>query len=167
MNALVQPDPGLYIWTIITFVLLLVAFNKLAWRPLMATLRTREESIQKALDDARQAKEELARLRRESQQILADARTQADKIISDTRSDASRFRDELKQKAQDEARAIVTNAEKQIGLETARAVQQIRHEAVELSVAIASKILQRNVTNADSERLIEETFRQLETTRPS
>ena len=60
------------------------------------------------------------------------------------------------------------NAEKQIALETSRAVQQIRQEAVELSVAIASKLLQRNVSRADNERLIEDTFRQLEATqRPS
>jgi F-type H+-transporting ATPase subunit b len=73
----------------------------------------------------------------------------------------------MRQKAQQEAANIVKNAEKQIELETARAVQQIRHEAVDLSVAIASKLLQRNVSKEDNERLIEDTFRQLETQRPN
>jgi len=167
MNPLVQPDPGLYIWTIVTFLLLLVAFNKVAWKPLKATLQAREASIRQALDDARQAKEELARLQAESARMLAETRVEADAILTRTREDANRFRDELKQKAQAEAANVVKNAQRQIELETARALQQIRTEAADLSVAIASKILQRNVSKEDNERLIEETFRQIETQRPS
>jgi len=167
MNPLVQPDPGLYIWTIVTFLLLVWAFNKLAWTPLRATLLMREESIRKSLDDARAAREELQRLHGESARMLAEARAEADSILTRTREDANRFRDELKQKAQAEAATVVKNAGRQIELETARALQQIRAEAVDLSVAIASKILQRNVSKEDNERLIEETFRQIETQRPS
>ena len=167
MNPLVQPDPGLYIWTIITFLLLLWAFNKLAWKPLKATLLAREESIQTAIEDARQAKQELQRLQGESARILAESRREADTILARTREDANRFREELKQKAQAEAANVVKNAERQIELETARALQQIRAEAVDLSVAIASKILQRNVSKEDNQRLIEETFKQIEERRPS
>jgi len=167
MNPLVQPDLGLYIWTIVTFLLLLWAFNKLAWKPLKGILQAREDTIRKSLDDARQAREEMQRLKNESAQILAAARAEADTIIARTRDDASRFRDELKVKAQAEAATIVKNAEQRIEMETARALQQIRAEAVEFSVAIASKILQRNVSKEDNERLIEETFRQIDSTRPS
>jgi F-type H+-transporting ATPase subunit b len=167
MNPLVQPDPGLYIWTIVTFLLLLAAFNKVAWKPLKATLLAREDSIRQALDDARKAKEELARLQAESARMLADTRVEADAILTRTREDANRFRDELKQKAQAEAANVVKNAQRQIELETARALQQIRTEAADFSVAIASKILQRSVSKEDNERLIEETFKQIESQRPS
>jgi F-type H+-transporting ATPase subunit b len=167
MNTLVQPDPGLYIWTIATFLLLVALLAKFAWRPLLEALERRQESIRKSLDDAQKAKEELARLNAESQRILAAARAEADQILSDTRSDANRFREELKQKAQAEAAGIVKNAEKQIELEAARALQQIRSEAVDISIAIASKLLERNVSKADNERLIEETFKQIEARRPS
>jgi len=166
-NPLVQPDLGLYIWTIVTFLLLLWAFNKLAWTPLKGILQAREDTIRKSLEDARQARDEMQRLKNESAQILAGARAEADTIIARTRDDASRFRDELKVKAQAEAATIVKNAEQRIEMETARALQQIRAEAVEFSVAIASKILQRNVSKEDNERLIEETFRQIQSTRPS
>jgi F-type H+-transporting ATPase subunit b len=167
-NALVRVDPGLYIWTILVFFVLLGLLAKFAWGPLLAALARREVAIKKSLDDAAQAKQELERLHGESQRILAEARKEAEAIISRTRDDANRFRDEMKQKAQAEGTAIVRNAEKQIELETARAVQQIRHEAIELSVAIASKLLQRHVSRADNERLIEDTFRQLEShERPS
>lgn len=168
MNPLVQVNPGLYIWAIVTFLLLLWAFNKLAWKPLKATLQAREESIEKALADARQARAELAQVNAESKRLLDEARQQAAGILSDTRADASRFREELRAKAQAEAQALVGNAEKRIEQETNRALQQIRAEAVEISVAIASKLLQRNVSAQDTERLIEETFKQIESTqRPS
>lgn len=166
-NPLVQPDPGLYIWTIATFLVLVALLAKFAWRPLLQALEARQESIRKSLDDARQARQELERLQSESAKMLAQARAEAEAIVSRTRSDADRFREELKERARAEAATLVRTAERQIELETARAVQQIRHEAVDLSVAIAAKVLQRNVTKEDNERLIEETFRQLEAQRPS
>jgi len=166
-NPLVQPDPGLYIWTIVTFLVLLALLAKFAWGPLLAALASRQEVIRRSLDDAQQAKVELEKLRVESAKILAQARSEAEAIMSATRSDAERFREELKQKARAEAATLLKNAEHQIALETSRALQQIRHETVDLSVAIASKVLQRNVSKEDNERLIEETFRQLETQRPS
>ena len=167
-NPLVQPDPGLYIWTIVTFLILLALLAKFAWRPLIAALVARQDAIRKSLDEARQARTELERLNAESQRILAQARSEAESILTATRSDANLFREELKQKARAEAAGIVKNAEKQIELETARALQQIRQEAVDLSVTIASKLLQRNVSKDDNLRLIEDTFKHIESTeRPS
>ena len=164
-NPLVQPDPGLYIWTIVTFLALVALLARFAWRPLLQALENRQQSIRKALDDARQAKQELERLHGESAKLLAQARAEAADIISRSRSDADRFREEMKEKARGEATALMRNAERQIELETTRAVQLIRQEAIDISIGIASKLLQRNVSREDNERLIEETFKQLETTR--
>ena len=161
-NPLVQPDPGLFIWTIITFLVLLALLAKFAWRPLLDALDRRQESIRKSLDDARQAKQELERLQQESAQIIREARVEADAVIGRSRADAERLREDIRQKARAEAEGIVRNAERQIQLETTRALQQIRHEAVELSVMIASKIIQRNLSKEDNERLIDEALQQVE-----
>ena len=167
-NPLVQPDPGLYIWTIATFLVLVGLLAKFAWGPLLAAMAARQDAIRKSLDEARQAKQELERLNVESARILAQARIEAEAILSATRSDATQFREELKQQARADAAAIVKNAEKQVELETTRALQEIRQEAVNLSVTIASKLLQRNVSKDDNLRLIEDTFKQIEATeRPS
>ncbi len=161
-NPLVQPDPGLFIWTILTFLVLVALLSKFAWRPLLEALDSRQQAIRKALDDARQAKQELERLQQESAQIVRQARLDADGIITRTRDDAERLRAEMKQKARVEADAVVKNAERQISLETARALQQIRTEAVDLSVMIASKIIQRNLSKEDNERLIDEALKQVQ-----
>ena len=161
-NPLVQPDPGLFIWTIVTFLVLLALLAKFAWRPLLQALESRQESIRKALDDAQQAKQELERLQQESVRIVRAARVEADAILAASRTDGDRLREELKEKARGEAVALVRNAERQIQLETERALQQIRHEAIGLSVTIASKLIQRNLSAADNERLIDETLRQVQ-----
>jgi F-type H+-transporting ATPase subunit b len=164
MNPLVQPDPGLFIWTILTFLVLVGLLTKFAWRPLLEALERRQKTIAQALEDAQHARHELERLQRGSQQMLQTARHEADAIISRSRSDAEALREELKQKSRAEAAAIVKNAERQIQQETARAIQQIRQEAVDLSVTIASKILRRQVSKEDNEALIEETIKQVENT---
>ncbi len=166
-NPLVQVDPGLYIWTIVTFVVLLLLLAKFAWRPLLEALERRQEAIRKSLDEARQAKQELGRLHEESARILAQARAEADAIISRTRADAVRAGEELKQKARADAENIVKHAEREIQLETSRALQKVRQEAVDISIDIASKILQRNLSREDNERLIAETLQEIQTSRPN
>jgi F-type H+-transporting ATPase subunit b len=165
MNPLVQPDPGLFIWTILTFLVLVTLLAKFAWRPLLQALDSRQELIRKSLDAAQQARQELERLQHEAAQIIRQARVEAEAVVAQSRSDAARLREELRQKAKAEADGIVRNAERQIQLETQRALQQIRHEAVDLSVLIASKILRRNLTKEDNEKLIEEALKQVETPR--
>jgi F-type H+-transporting ATPase subunit b len=161
-NPLVQPDPGLFIWTIITFLLLLAGLAKFAWRPLLDALDKRQQAIRQSLDDAQKARQELERLHQESAQIIRQARVEADDIITRSRADAERVREDMRLKARSEADAIVKSAERQIQLETTRALQQIRQEAVDLSVMIASKIIQRNLTKEDNERLIDEALRQVQ-----
>jgi F-type H+-transporting ATPase subunit b len=160
-NPLVQLDPGLFIWTILTFLVLLAALAKFAWRPLLQSLAAREETIRKSLADAEKARTELERLSHESEAIIRKARVDAEQIVAASRADAERLRGELREKARTEADGIIKNAERQIQLETARALEQIRNEAADLSVAIAAKLIQRNITREDNERLIEDALKQL------
>ena len=162
-NPLVQPDPGLYIWTIVTFLILAALLARFAWRPLLDALEQRQDVIRKSLDEARHAREELQRLHAESARILAEARSEAAAIISATRSDAARFGDEMKQKARADAEALVKNAQREIDTQTLRAIDTIRREAVDLSVAVASKILRRDVSKADNDRLVDEAIREMQT----
>lgn len=162
MNPLVQPDPGLFIWTILTFLILAGLLAKFAWGPMLQALAARQETIRKSLEDAQQARRELERIGQESAQILKESRVQAEAIIAQSRSDAERLREEMRTKAKAESETIVRNAERQIQLETGRALQQIRLEAADLSVMIASKLIQRNLSREDNERLIEEALKQVE-----
>jgi F-type H+-transporting ATPase subunit b len=161
-NPLVQPDPGLFIWTIITFLVLLTLLTKFAWGPLLEALDRRREAIRKSFDDADRAKQEFARLQDEAGRVIEQARIEAGSILSRTRADAERLREDLKVRAKEEADAVMRNAEQQIRLQTQQAMQQIRHQVADMAVMIASKVLERNLAKEDNDRLISETLRQIE-----
>jgi len=161
-NALVQPDPGLFFWTIAVFLVLLFLLKRFAWGPLLAALDERQAGIRKSLDDADQARKELEQVREEAEAIIGKARAEADGIISDARADGGRLRDDLRQQAQQQAQAIVENAERQIQQERDRALQQIRQEAVDMSLMIASKLIRRNLTAEDNASLIDEALKQVQ-----
>lgn len=161
-NPLIRPDPGLYIWTIVTFLILVTLLARFAWRPLLQALDRRQAQIKQSLDDAQQAKLELERLHHESAQIIRQARAEAEQIVTNSRAYAEKLKDEIKAKARADADVIVQNAERQIQTETRRALAQIRVEAADLSVMIASKLIQRNLTKEDNARLIEQALQQVE-----
>ena len=164
-NPLVQVDPGLFIWTIVTFLVLLGLLAKFAWGPLLKALEERQEMIRKSLDDADQATQDLKRLHQESAQIIAAARADAQSIVAKSRVAAETVREDLKRKAKEEAAALVRGAQRQIQLETARAVQQIRHEVVDLSLAVASKLIKKNLTLEDNDALIQDSLTQIDASR--
>lgn len=159
-NPLVLVDPGLFIWTILTFLALLGLLTRYAWKPLLKALEERRATIEKSVEDAKRATAELQQVQVESARLLALARSEAAGIVTRSRADADRFREEMRLKAQEEAAAIVKNAEHQIQLETARAISQIRTEAVDLSLAIATKLLRRNISADDNKALIQEAIGQ-------
>ena len=161
-NPLVQPDPGLFIWTIVTFLVLLALLAKFAWKPLLQALETRQDRIRKSLEDADRARQELERLNQESAKIMQQARIEAESIVTQTRADAERLREELKHKAKDEADNILRNAQHQIQLQTRQAIQEIRHEVADIAVLLASKLLERNLAKEDNARLIDDTLKQIE-----
>jgi F-type H+-transporting ATPase subunit b len=161
-NPLVQLDPGLFFWTIFTFLILLGLLARFAWRPLLAALESRQATIRQSLDDAEAARKQLEQVQQESQATIRQARIEADAILSDTRSAAATLREQMRQAAQAEAQALVANAERQIQLERDRALAEVRREAVDVSLLIASKLIRRNLSREDNDALIDDALKQVE-----
>jgi F-type H+-transporting ATPase subunit b len=155
-------DLGNAIWTLAIFVVVVIVLGKFAWGPVLGLLKQREEFIHRSLSDAKRERDEAEARLKEYAAKLQSANAEGARIVEDASKDAERLRIELRERAKAQADTLVANAERQIQLETARALQQIRTEAVELSVMIASKLIQRNLTKEDNERLIEEALKQVE-----
>lgn len=153
---------GNAIWTLAIFLLVVIVLGKFAWGPVLGLLQQREEFIHRSLADAKHDREQAEAQLKDYTAKLQAARVEAAAIVDEARRDSERLREELRQRAKTQADTIIQNAERQIQLETARAVQQIRNEAVDLSVQIASKIIQRNLSKEDNERLIQDTLNQVE-----
>ena len=160
-NPLVQPDPGLFLWTIFTFLVLLGLLARFAWRPLLVMLETRENMIRTALQDAEKATKEFEQLQEKSKQITVKARTEAQSIITESKSRAEKVKDEILQDAKGKASLIIKTAEEQIQAEKKKAIAEIRGEVVELSLSVASKLIRRNLTSEDSQTLIEESLKEM------
>ena len=93
-NPLVQLDPGLFVWTILTFLLLLTVLAKFAWKPLLKMLKDREDLIRTSLEDAEKAQTELAKLNAEGEEIINKARAEAQEILSQGKSSAVKMKEE-------------------------------------------------------------------------
>ena len=94
-NPLVQLDPGLFVWTILTFLLLLTVLTKFAWKPLLKMLKDREELIRSSLEDAEKAQTELAKLNAEGEEIINKARAEAQTILSEGKAASAKLKDEI------------------------------------------------------------------------
>jgi F-type H+-transporting ATPase subunit b len=158
-------DLGNAIWTLGIFVIVVIVLGKFAWGPVLGLLQQREDFIHRALSDAKRDRDEAEARLKDYAAKLQSAHGEAATIIEEARRDAERSREEVRQRARAEADKLLTNAQRQIQLETSRALEQIRREAVDLSVMIASKIIQRNLSKEDNERLIDEALKQVETRR--
>ena len=161
-NPLVQLDPGLFIWTILTFLTLLFLLAKFAWKPLLAALEDRENKIKNSLEDAKKAKAELERINAKSEEIIAKARSEAQSIRVEAKAATERIKADLKAKAEEDSKKIREEAEKQIRVEKDKAINEIRQEVVDLSLAVAEKVIKKNLSKEDNQGLIEDSLKNLE-----
>ena len=161
MNPLVQLDPGLFVWTIITFMVLFFVLAKFAWKPLMKMLQEREEMIRDSLDDAEKAKAELEHLNEESEAIMTKARAEAQTILANGKAAAEKVKEDTISKAKEQAIKILEKTEKQIQIEKDKAIIDIKQEVVNLSLSVAKKLINKNLNDADNKSLIEETLKKV------
>lgn len=160
-NPLVQLDPGLFFWTILTFVLISFVLSKFAWKPLLSALKEREDQINESLDNAEKARIELEKINSDSQQIILKARTEAQKIHSEAKMAAEKVKSDLLEKANLDIKKLKETSEQQIQIEKEKAISEIRKEVVGLSLMIAEKLIKKNLSKSDNESLIEETLKSL------
>ena len=160
-NPLVKLDPGLFIWTILTFLILFFVLAKFAWKPLLAALESRENTIKFSLEDAEKAKAELERLNAESEEIIAKARSEAQTIRVEAKSAAEKIKADVMVQAGEDAKKIRDEAEKQIQVEKDKAINEIRQEVVNLTMTVAEKVIKKNLSKEDNQSLIEDSIKHL------
>mgnify|MGYP006162614039 FL=1 len=159
-NPLIQLDPGLFVWTILTFLILFGLLAKFAWKPLLKALSDREEKIRTSISKAEEAQTKLETLTSEGEIIIAKARSEAQSIIAGGKTTADKLRSNIESKAKEKALSIIDQAEKQISAEKEKAIIEIRGEVATLSIEIAEKLIRKNLSKEDNLALINETLDQ-------
>ncbi len=152
--GLLSPDPGLVFWTTITFVFLLIVLKKYAWKPILHALKVREETIEFSLTAAKKAKAEVEDLSLEKERILSEAREERDVVLKEAREIRKTILDDAKSKAHEEADKIIELARLQIEREKDSAILEMKKQVAELSVDIATKLLEQELESGDKQKAI-------------
>jgi len=158
-------NPGVTIWTLVVFGILLFALAKTAWPAILQAVEEREQRIQAQLDAAEKANAEGQRALAICNQQLSTAREEAQAIVAAARQAGEKVREELVAKGRVEQEELLARARREIGLERDKAVAELRREAVELSIAAASKVIERNVDTESDRRLVRDYLDRLGATR--
>jgi F-type H+-transporting ATPase subunit b len=151
---LLKVSPGLVFWTTVTFLLVLIVLWLFAWKPIIRSLDARNEKIQQDLDNSRKLREQAESLMADYRKHLDAAKDQALHIIEEGKRDAEAIRHRIIEDAKKEAEDIHNRAIGEISQAKAKAIKELEQEVVDLSVAIISKILSRDVSKEDHRNII-------------
>lgn len=140
-DTLFAVDPGLMVWTVGTFLVLLVTLRWLAWKPLLGALDAREQRIRDSITEAKRLREEAEQSASEHRKQLAEARREAQQIVTEGREAGQKVRADIEEKARAEGAAMIERAKREIAQEKASALQELRKHSVELALSAASQLM--------------------------
>jgi F-type H+-transporting ATPase subunit b len=146
---------GLMFWTVVVFLLLLLVLKRFAYPALLGAVEARERALQQQLDEAERNRTESAALLAEHKKLLAEARTQAQGLLVEARTSAEKERALAMEKTMQEQQQLLERARRDIGDERDRAIAELRREAVELSLAAASKLIGERLTSDIDRKLVQ------------
>ncbi|MBL0023789.1 MAG: F0F1 ATP synthase subunit B [Saprospiraceae bacterium] len=140
-----QPTPGLAIWSLLIFLLFWYIMGKFAFRPIADALEKREDDIQQAIDQAKQAREEMASMKSENEKLLAQAREERAKILQEAKEIKNQMIHEAKEKAKEEASRVIGNAMNDIENQKKAAILEVKNELGNLALSIAEKVIKKEL----------------------
>jgi F-type H+-transporting ATPase subunit b len=161
-SFLVSPSVGLMIWTLLAFGITLYLLNKLAFPRIAEALDRRRVAIEESIDSAQRAKREADELLEEYRARLREAREQADDIVTRARKAGENLKDETKAEASKQREEMLAAARRDIEHETRRALDELRREVADLTVAATEKITRKSLDEDDHRRLIEEALSEVD-----
>nr|HPG51228.1 F0F1 ATP synthase subunit B [Spirochaetota bacterium] len=162
-EGLLRVDPGLLLWTVITFLVMMGILWKVAWRPIVDAMDARAEKVRFEIDNAERTRQEAEKLLAQHKAMMDNSRNEAAQIIAKGREEAERMKNEIVEKASAESRTIADRAKKEIELAKDKAIIDIKTEVVVLSTEIASKIINKNIKAEDQKALVEEALNKMGT----
>lgn len=151
---LLKVSPGLVFWTAVTFIVVLVVLWLFAWKPILSGLDARNEKIQDDLDSSRKLREQAEAMMSDYKKNLDASKDQALQIIDEGKKDAESIRQRILTDAKKEAEEIHDRAVADISQAKTKAIKELEKEVVDISVAIISKILSRDVSKEDHRNII-------------
>jgi F-type H+-transporting ATPase subunit b len=155
-STLIKPEPGLMIWTLVTFVAVLFVLRRWAFGPIQQTIEARRRAIAENLEAAEKARAEAERLSREHREAIAESRREAARIVEDARRAAETREQQAAAALDEEMGRRMERARAEIAAETRQSLAAIKEQIAELTVATTEKVVRRRLDEAEQRRLIDE-----------
>jgi len=152
---LLSPNYGLMVWTLVIFLILLFVLSRFAFKPIIAAVEAREQALEDAINSAKRDREEAALLLAQHRAALDASRGEGQKLIADARVAAERVRTELVEQAHAEQAKMLERARAEIDAERAKAIAELRKEAVDLAILGAGKVIGQNLDRDANRKLVE------------
>ncbi|MGB8932658.1 MAG: F0F1 ATP synthase subunit B [Anaeromyxobacteraceae bacterium] len=160
-GALTDINPGLTLWTAITFLVLVVVLSKFAWGPIVKMLAERERTIREALEQAKKERLEAEKLLIEQKATFAQAQREAADLAKKNQQEVEALRQELTAKAKKEAEELVASARRQIVEEKSKAIVELKSFVADLAIEAAGKLVKANLDDKAQRQLVQEYLEQL------
>jgi len=152
---LLSPNVGVMFWTLVIFGVLLWVLSRYAFKPLTAAVEAREKHLEEMIQSAKADRDEAARLLAEQQKALEASRADAQRVVAESRITAEKLRNDMMEQTKQQQRELLERARGEIDNERKRAITDLRREAVDLALAGASKLVERNLDDQTNRKLVE------------
>jgi len=164
-NPLIQVTPGLMIWTIVCFLIVLFVLKRVAFKPIQQMIDQRREHIEQAVAEADRARAEAQNVLEEHRKLVAQAKGEGEEILAEARRIADAQRERVRVETEEDRTRRLEETRRQIEQATQQALGEIRDEVGRLSLLAAEKITGKSLTDADHQRLIDEALAELDFTQ--
>lgn len=154
-GSLIDVNPGLIFWTVITFIVLLILLKKVAWKPILAALDEREAAIKESLEKAEKAREEALKVLEENKANTRKAEDESKKIIDQSRAYAEKLKDQMIQDSKDQARKIVDDASAEIERKKEATFNELKTQVAGIVIDAAEKILKENLNKETNKKIVD------------
>lgn len=152
---LLEPNFGVMAWTLIIFLILMFVLSKFAFKPLFAAVEAREKALEDAIAGAKRDRAEAEQLMSQQRAQLEAARTEAQSIIAGSRAISEKMRSDLLAQTKEQQSEMIEQARRAIESEKVAAIASLRKEAVDLAIAGASRVIEKNLDSAGNRQIVE------------
>ncbi|HTP13954.1 MAG TPA: F0F1 ATP synthase subunit B [Bacteroidota bacterium] len=158
---MLEINPGLILWTIASFIVLVAVLGKYGWKPMIQALSEREDKIRSALEQADKARQEASELLKKNEENMARAEEEYRKMMRESRAMADKVKEEILGKARDQAQQELQRATEEIQRSVDSARQQLRSEVADLAIKAAEKILEETLDAQKQKKVVDSFLSQL------
>ena len=155
-GGLLSINPGLMIWTLIIFFTLMFILTKIAYKPLLRAVQAREQALEEAIEAAKRDREEAQKAMEEQRRLIGEARAEAQGYIAQGRATAEKVKQHMLEEARQQQQELMARAKRDIETEKERAIADLRREAVDIAIAAAEKVIERNLDDDANRKIVEQ-----------